>query len=123
MLLACAIGSVFFAACAGAPAQPASSDGDIEREVALTRSALAESSRVARAYGQAQLGHFLHLDLKKLERQGLLVPATVSVTVKSTHNFYCIVATNDELPTIHPWARASVTSQDSVPSSRDRCNR
>ena len=123
MMLAGAISSLLFAACAGTPRSPEPSGNETRRETTITRSVLMDSSKAARAYGQGHLGHFLDLDVKGLRREGLQLPASVSLRVRTTHTSFCIVAANEALPSIHPWARASVSSRDPSPSSHDGCKR
>ncbi len=115
--------SVVFASCTDAGRSPDSPDAITQQEGALTRSTLTAAAEWAKAYGQTHLGHYLNLSVKRLERQGLEVPGSISLTMRSTHNSYCITAVNEILPSIHPWALASVSSGGADPSSQDRCQR
>lgn len=122
-MIAGLMASFAFAACAGTPAEPGPADAATQQEAALTRTVLTDASAAAEAYGQAHLGHYLDLNLTRLRREGLEVPESISLTVRTTHDSFCIKAANEALPSIHPWALASVTSADTEPSSQDRCKR
>ena len=116
-----AVACLLLSACAGAPAATVSAKTETERQAEATRSVLADSVVSARAYGQAHLGHFLRLDPKRLQREGLEVPARISVKVKTTHTSFCITVVNRSLPSIHPWATGTVASGSPRPSSDNRC--
>lgn len=87
------------------------------------RAVLTDAAASAKSYGQAHLGHYLDLNLRGLQREGLEVPESVSLTVRTTHDSFCIKAANEDLPSIHPWAVASVRSGETAPSSQDGCKR
>lgn len=122
-MIAVLIASVVFASCAAAPRSPGAPDAATRDEAALTRTVLTDAAESAKAYGQAHLGHYLDLNVRRLRRQGLEVPRSISLSVRTTHDSYCIKVANEDLPSIHPWALASVRSGDSEPSSEDRCER
>ena len=117
------VATLVFVSCAEAPQPPRAPDAATQEEAALTRSALTAAVESAKAYGQTHLGHYLELNVKRLERQGLEVPGSISLTVRTTHDSYCIRAANHLLPSIHPWVLGSVGSGDAEPSSQDRCGR
>lgn len=117
------VATLLFVSCADDPQSPSAPDAATQEEAALTRSALIAAVESAKAYGQTHLGHYLKLNVKRLERQGLEVPASISLTVRTTHDSYCIKAANQLLPSIHPWALGSVRSGEAEPSSQDRCGR
>lgn len=85
MMTAAAVASLLLGACAGAPAAPASAEAETRRQATVTHSVLEDSLASSRAYGQAHLGHFLHLNVRRLQREGLEVPNSISLTVRATH--------------------------------------
>lgn len=95
---------------------------EASEQVSSTRSALADAAAAAGRYGQAHLGHYRDLRMKHLKAEGLEIPKTVSLEIKTTHTSYCVRALNGALPTIHPWAVATVTSKERSPSPSDRCS-
>lgn len=108
------------AACGGG--EPAAgAQREASEQVALIRSALSDADAAARRYGQGHLGHYLKLRKKQLEKEGLEMPATVSLEVRARHTSYCLRATNEGLPSIHPWATATIGSRGGGPSPSDRC--
>lgn len=114
------LAAIAFAACGGG--EPvAAPERETERAAIVTRSALADVSEAARAYGQAHLGHFLKLKVRDLKEEGLELPSTVALKIDTDHTGYCIRARNDSLPSIHPWSIGTVSSRDRVPSPSDRC--
>ena len=122
-MIAALIASGVLASCAAAPGSPAAPDAATREEVAVTRMVLTDAAESAKAYGQAHLGHYLDLSVRRLEREGLEVPGSISLRVRTTHDSYCINATNETLPSIHPRALASVGSGEAEPTSKDRCER
>ena len=113
--------ALLLGACAAAPASPPTTDAETSEQASVTRSALEASGKAARSYGRAHLGHFLNLSAKALRREGLELPESITLSIKTTHTAFCIVATNDSLPSIHPWARASLSSREPRPSEAGRC--
>lgn len=121
-IAAVALASLLLGACAGAPAASVSSEADTERQASVSRAVLVDSLIAARTYGQAHLGHFLGLNSRRLQREGLEIPPRVSVKVGTTHTAFCITVVNSSLPSIHPWARATISSGEPRPSSEEGCD-
>lgn len=108
-------------ACGTGEGSPAAPQRATSHQADLTRAALTEAEGAARAYGQAHLGHFLRLRPRDLEREGLTLADNLSLSIRTNHRGFCIQASNEELPSIHPWARGTVSSRTRTPSSADRC--
>ena len=108
-------------ACAAAPASPPATDAQTREQARVMRAALREAGEAGLSYGRSHLGHFLDIAPKHLRREGLELPDSITVTVRATHDAFCVVAVNDDLPSIHPWARASLRSTDLRPSPAGRC--
>ena len=108
-------------ACATAPASPPATDVQTREQARATRAVLGEAGEAGLSYGRSHLGHFLDLAPNRLRREGLELPGSITLTVRTAHNAFCVVAVNEDLPSIHPWARASLNSRDLRPSPADRC--
>ena len=121
MSLAAAAIALSLGACAAAPASPPATDAETDQQAAVTRSVLEASGEAARAYGRAHFGHFLDLGVKQLRKEGLELPDSVTLSIETTHSAFCIVANNDSLPSIHPWAKASLSSREPLASEAGRC--
>ena len=107
-------------ACGGSDPAPAS--GNPAEQAGVVRSTLSDAGQAAQRFGQAHLGHFLKLEAKDLRREGFDAPSDISIRVETDHTSYCIRATSSELPSINPWAKATLSSDDRVPDPEDRCS-
>lgn len=115
------IGALALSACGTSEGSSTGPQQETSRQADLTRTTLIEAEEAARAYGQAQLGHFLDMRTRDLEREGLELADTVSLAISADHTGFCIQAINEELPSIHPWAKGTVLSSTRMPSTADRC--
>ena len=116
-----ALSLLLLGACGDDAASPSGSPSASDRERAV-RAVLADADEAAKSFGQAHLGHFLNLKVKDLQREGFEAPSDISIAVDSDHTTYCIRASDDDLPSIHPWAKASLSSKDRAPAPEDRCS-
>lgn len=116
-------GSSLLAACGASGQAAVSPTRETQRLAAQTRSSLVDAAEAARAYGQAQLGHYLDLGLRDLEQEGLRLDEDVVIKVRADHTGFCLIAINGRLPSIHPWATGTISSAATEPSSADRCHR
>ncbi|HVF52102.1 MAG TPA: hypothetical protein VNC78_00680 [Actinomycetota bacterium] len=114
--------ALLLGACGSPSGTQASPEREATKQVALTRATLENASQAAQRYGQAHLGHFLELSTKDLRKEGLGEVEGISVKVSGGHAGYCIKTLNDALPSIHPWAAATVSSAAREPSPADRCS-
>ena len=113
--------TLWLGACAAAPASPSATDAQTSEQARITRSALREAAEAGLSYGRSHLGHFLDLGPKQLRREGLELPGSLRLRVRTTHSAFCVLTINEDLPSIHPWAKASLSSGDLRPSPADRC--
>jgi hypothetical protein len=113
---------VVLGACGTASEEPTVKGLEARRQTAITYTALAGAAEAAQRYGQAHLGHFLKLRVKGLKAEGLELQDAVSLAISTEHASYCIRASNEDLASIHPWATATVSSRNRVPSIADRCH-
>lgn len=107
-------------ACAEASGDAHRASDAAQRQVRVTRDVLADADEAARAYGQAHLGHYLKLRGHHVSGR---LPSGVSLRVIAGHTGYCVVATNANLPSIHPWRTASTGAATQGPDHSDRCPR
>jgi hypothetical protein len=114
-------GTIFLAACGGASQVTTDPQQETTRQAEITRSVLADAGVAARAYGQDHLGHYVDLTKRELIGAGLKPHRGVTLEIRARHMTFCIQAMNEALPSIHPWAVATVTLRDARPSSRDGC--
>ena len=114
--------ALLVAGCGGAVAGGAR-DVSEEAHAKEVRSVLTEADVAAREYGRKHLGHYLDLGKKNLIRAGLQLPDGIDLDVRTNHTGYCLVATSEELPDAHPWARATIGPKLEAPSPNDRCAR
>lgn len=115
------VAALVFSACGTSEGSSAAPQEETTRQADLTRTTLIGAEEAARAYGQAQLGHFLEMGTRDLEREGLELADDLSLEIRADHTGFCIEATNEALPSIHPWARGSISSSTRIPSTTDRC--
>ncbi len=113
--------TVLLGACGGDLDPEVAAQKEAERQTQITRQTLSAAVEAAQRYGQAHLGHFANLRLRDLRREGFLADEGVELKLESGHSGYCIRAENPELPSIHPWAKASVSSGARTPTATDRC--
>lgn len=109
-------------ACGGAEAQSPTRDHTLGATQSV-KDTLASADDLARDYGRKHLGHYLKLDARRLEKAGLEIPPQITLTVKTGHFGYCITAVSEELPSMHPWARATIGTRMPVPEAGDSCPR
>ncbi|MCA1708989.1 MAG: hypothetical protein LC808_39230, partial [Actinobacteria bacterium] len=115
--------ALLLAACAaGAEPSTTAPQREASRQATMTRRVLADATEAARAYGQAHLGHVLHLSPRDLRKKGLELPEGIALDIRTNHTSFCIRVTNGSLPSIHPWATGTVSSSARSPSSSDRCH-
>lgn len=107
-------------ACGGAEAQTPTRDHTLEATQHV-KDTLASADELARDYGRKHLGHYLDLNARRLEKAGLEIPSQVILTVETGHYGYCITAVSEELPSMHPWARATTGTDTRVPNPADKC--
>jgi hypothetical protein len=122
LLVAALAAGLTLSACGAEQTMPVSAS-DTGDQVGAVRSVLSDAGDAAERFGQAHLGHYLKMDTKALRREGLEVPSGISLAVKTDHTSYCVLSTASELPSIHPWAKASLSSSDLAPAAEDRCGK
>lgn len=122
MVIAGVAAVALLGACGGPMEESTAGSQETKRQATATRVALAGAAEAAQRYGQAHLGHFLNLEVKSLEAEGLETGEGVSLAVRTKHDSYCIRATNEALASIHPWATGTISSESRVPSIADRCH-
>jgi hypothetical protein len=115
------VSALSMAACGEGSAPAAAPQMEASHQADLTRAALVDATAAAKAYGQAHLGHYLDLRPRDLAKEGLELPESISLAIRTKHTAFCLTATNTALPSIHPWSQATSSSRTQKPSSVDRC--
>ena len=115
------ITAIAASACGASEGSSAAPQRETTRQADLTRTTLLDAVEAGRAYGQARLGHLRDMKLRDLEREGLVLADNMSLDIRADHTGFCIQMINEELPSIHPWAKGTVSSRSGTPSSADRC--
>ena len=109
------------AGCSRGPEPPSVAHSDASDRAETVRAVLEDAGTAAQRFGRAHLGHFRNMDPQELQREGLDVPSDISIAVKTDHTTYCIRAKSSVLPSIHPWAKATLKSRGEGPSANDGC--
>ena len=115
-----AVATSALGACAGSQAalDPSSAGVNSAGEM---QTFLDEAGSAAASYGRKHLGHYLELDQKALEKQGLAIPDGIALKMTTEHDGYCIRAHDSGLAASNPWSTATVSSGVGGVSDSDSC--